>query len=316
MSEPATPQAAAEAADPGASERVAALRADLLAWYEACGRDLPWRRTRDPYAILVSELMLQQTQVERVARAWPAFLAAFPSVEALAAAPVGAVVTAWRGLGYNRRAVRLSEAARRLVDDHGGQVPADVEALERLPGVGAYTARAVAAFAFERPAAPVDTNVARVLARAVAGAPLSARRGQQLADALVPADRAAAWSHALMDLGSGHCTARSPRCPSCPLAARCVWYATGGQDPAVAGARRPRPQGRFEGSDRWYRGRLVDALRAGAMPWTAVEATLDGLDEDGRRRIVDGLAADGLVERGDWGLALAGGHDTEGGRDG
>ncbi len=293
-----------------------ALRADLLAWYEDSGRDLPWRRTRDPYAILVSELMLQQTQVDRVARAWPAFLAAFPTVEALAAAPVAEVVTAWRGLGYNRRAVRLSEAARRIVDEHGGRVPAEVAALERLPGVGAYTARAVAAFAFGRPAAPVDTNVARVLARAVAGAPLTARRGQELADGLVPADRAAAWNHALMDLGSRHCTARSPRCPTCPLAARCVWYATGGQDPATGGARRPRPQGRFEGSDRWYRGRLVDALRQGTMPWEAVEASLTGLDEDGRRRIVDGLAADGLVAAGDEGLALAGGEETEATRDG
>ncbi len=316
MSECATP-AVGPGRDASSEEaRTDALRADLLAWYGVSGRDLPWRRTGDPYAILVSEVMLQQTQVDRVARAWPAFLAAFPTVEALAEAPLAAVVTAWQGLGYNRRAVRLSEAARCIVAEHAGRVPDEVVLLERLPGVGAYTARAVAAFAFARPAAPVDTNVARVLARAVAGAPLSARSAQALADDLVPTARAAAWSHALMDLGSLRCTSRAPDCPACPLAARCVWYATGGEDPAAGGAHRSRSQGPFEGSDRWYRGRLVDGLRQGAMAWAAVEELLTGLDEAGRRRVVDGLAADGLVAVGGEGLTLAGHEETEATRDG
>lgn len=297
---------AAEAAALVDVPRVAAIVREVPRWYAAAGRAVPWRFSRDPYAILVAELMSQQTQVGRVATAWPAFLSSFPTVEALAAAPTAEVLTAWRGMGYNRRALRLQEAARRIVDEHDGVVPADVAALETLPGVGPYTARAVAAFAYDLPAAPVDTNIARVLARAVAGAPLTRPAVQAVADALLPAEDPAMWNHALMDLGATHCTARDPRCGDCPLLPNCAWRQTGGPDPIEGSALRPRPQGRFVDSDRYHRGRLVDALRAAPLGSSQVRECLGGLDEARRRRIVDGLRADGLVEdRGD-GLGLVG----------
>ena len=264
----------------------------ILDWYAERARPLGWRRTRDPYAILVSEIMLQQTQVARVEPAWRAFLERFPTVAALAAASLADVLTAWRGLGYNRRAAYLHRCAAALVERHGGVVPDDLAALRALPGVGDYTARAVLAFAFQRRVAPVDTNVARVLARLVAGRPLDRVEAQRLADASVPED-AATWSHALMDLGARVCTARSPRCPECPVADHCAWRARGGADPAAAGAHRPRPQGPFVGSDRRCRGRLVDALRAGPVARDDLATTIDSDEAD---RIAAALVAEGLAE--------------------
>lgn len=279
--------------------RARLLQRRLLEWYATAGRDLPWRRTWDPYAVLVSELMLQQTQVSRVQQAWPAFLVRFPTASQLARASTADVVAAWRGLGYNRRALSLQRAAQDVVSGHGGVVPADVAALERLPGVGPYTARAVATFAYDRPTAPVDTNVARVLSRAVLGAPLQGPAGQHLADTLVPARQPAAWSHALMDLGARHCTARAPGCERCPVATACAWRLGGRRrpDPAASATVRPRAQTRFEGSDRYHRGRLVDALREGPVPdhGLAAAAALPG-DPGRLERVVAGLVADGLVE--------------------
>src|SRR6266511_3448364 len=202
-----------------APELLGGLRSEVLAWFAAAGRDLPWRHTRDPYRILVAEMLAQQTQATRAAAAWPEFLEAFPTVEALAAASPAAVLRAWQGIGYNRRALALRAAAQAVVDRGGW--PSDVAGLTALPGVGPYTARAVACFAFGQQVAPVDTNVARVLARSLVGADpsgLGAAARQRLADAAMPSGRAWEWSSALMDLGATHCRPR-PRCQGCPQAA-------------------------------------------------------------------------------------------------
>jgi A/G-specific adenine glycosylase len=278
----------------------------LLDWYARTARALPWRATRDPYAILVSEIMLQQTQVSRVVPKYAAFLARFPTAAALAAAPVAEVLTLWQGLGYNRRALALQRAARAVVDEHGGVVPDDLGALLALPGLGPYTARAVLAFAHDRQVAPVDTNVARVLSRAAAGAPLGRAAVQRLADDLVPPGEGARWSHALMDLGATVCVARAPRCGACPLGDVCAWRAAGGEDPAATTAVRSRPQATFAGSDRYHRGRLLDALRAGpvARADLAAAAHLAGAPPARLAVVVDGLVADGLAERDSAGLRL------------
>ncbi len=188
-------------------------------------RDLPWRRTRDPWAVLVSEVMLQQTQVPRVIPIWEAFMAEFPTVAACAEASQADVVRAWAGLGYNRRAVNLHRAAV-LMD---GMVPRDLDALLRLPGIGPYTARAVLAFAWEEDVAVVDTNIARVLSRR-AGRRLTPREAQAMADALVPPGRAWEWNQRLMDLGALVCTARAPACERC-------WLREGAGGPVTRGRR-------------------------------------------------------------------------------
>ena len=268
----------------------------LLAWYAPQARALPWRQTRDPYRILVSEIMLQQTQVSRVEPLYRAFLERFPTPAALAQAPAADVLTAWRGLGYNRRALNLQRAAQSVVEHHGGQVPADLAALKALPGVGDYTARAVLAFAFGQDAAPVDTNVARVLARVVAGAPLSRAEAQRLAQEALPAGRAAEWGNALMDLGAQVCTARAPKCTDCPVAAACAWRARGGEDPAATGSLRPRSQTPFAGSDRFHRGRLVDALRHGPVPAGRLGEAAQLHDAPRLDMVVRSLVQDGLAE--------------------
>jgi A/G-specific adenine glycosylase len=203
-----------------------AFRRRLLGWYALHQRALPWRGTRDPYRILVSEFMLQQTQVSRVMGHYPRFLRAYPTLEDLAAAPADAVRESWQGLGYYARARNLHAAVRRVVDDHGGVFPADPDTLRRLPGIGRYTAGAVASIAFGADAAAVDTNIARVLARVfrVRGRRKSAARTNglwRLAERLVPPRRAGDWNQALMDLGATICTARRPRCDACPVAAVC-----------------------------------------------------------------------------------------------
>lgn len=294
------------------------LRRLLLAWYRDSARDLPWRRTRDPYRILVSEIMLQQTQVVRVIPAYQAFLRRFPTIQSLAAATAGEVLTAWRGLGYNRRALNLHLAARAVVDLHAGVVPASLPDLLALPGIGQYTARAVATFAYRQPVGPVDTNVGRVLARAVAGAPLTRAQAQSLAQELAEEavtqspgrDDVADWSQALMDLGARTCTARAPRCDACPIAATCAWLTAGGAgatpDPAATTATRPRSQKAFAGSDRYHRGRLVDALRRGPLPVDDLRSAC-GLDDTQRLvRITNALVDDGLVEWSEGSLRLPG----------
>jgi A/G-specific adenine glycosylase len=240
--------------------------------------------------------MLQQTQARRVVDRYVGFLERFPTVSACAQARLGAVLEAWSGLGYNRRARQLHTAARAMVQCHAGSVPSDFEALRALPGVGEYTARAVLVFAFEHPEAVVDVNVTRVLSRAVAGEPLSRRAAQGLADALVPPGRAWEWNQALMDLGAATCRGRAPACGRCPLARCCVWHQAGGKAPDPAP--RVTSQSRFEGSDRQGRGRLVAALRAGPVPPARLHAACGWPEDPERaRRVADGLVAEGLARR-------------------
>ena len=270
---------------------------DLVGWLALNGRDLPWRRSRDPWAILVAETMLQQTQVPRVPDRWIRFLARFPDPTRCAAAPVGDVIDEWSGLGYNRRAVSLHRSAQLVVERHEGHLPSSLSELLALPGVGAYTARAVRVFAFELDDAVVDTNVARILAR-VSGAPLGPAKVQALADGAVPSQQAWAWNQALLDLGAGWCTARAPRCQSCPAAPRCLW-SSGGRpepDPAVGSARVSGGQSRFTGSDRQGRGRLVAALRLGPVARSELPAVMGWPDDPGRaERVAAAVMADGLA---------------------
>lgn len=268
----------------------------LLAWGRANLRDLPWRRTRDPWAVLLAETMLQQTQVARVMERWGPLLARFPDPAATAAAAPAEVVRAWAGLGYNRRGLNLHRAAVTIVEAHGGAVPSGIADLEALPGVGPYTSRAVRAFAFELAAAPVDTNIGRVLARQ-AGAPLAPREAQQRADGLVAEHPTEVWlwNQSLMELGATICTKRAPACGVCPAAHRCAWRgATDRPDPAVGSAGVSTPQRPFAGSDRQLRGRLVDALRVGPLTVADVAGLL-AVGADRRDRVVAGLVADGLV---------------------
>jgi A/G-specific adenine glycosylase len=275
-----------------------ALVAALHRWGDEVRRDLPWRRTRDPWAVLVSELMLQQTQVSRVVDRFDDFLARFPAPAAMAAVPLADVLDAWAGLGYYRRARALHAAACSITATHAGRVPDDLAALVSLPGIGAYTARAVLAFAFERDHGVIDTNAARVLSRAFAGAPLTATVGQRLADSLVPPTRAWAHNQSMLDLGATVCTARAPRCDACPLATGCIWHTAGRPDPdparTTAGTSRPQP--RFEGSDRQLRGRVLTALRSGDVLRTEL-SEVTGIDDEQRRdAITAALVAEGLAE--------------------
>jgi A/G-specific adenine glycosylase len=253
----------------------------ILGWYAAVRRDLPWRRTRDPYRILVSEVMLQQTQVARVVPYYEAFVEWFPSESALAEAPAADVLRLWSGLGYNRRALALQAAARVVSRDGWAR---GVEGLVALPGVGPYTAAAVASFAFDAQVAAVDTNVRRVierLDRRVRPVAALARR----AAALLPAGRAADWNQAVMELGATVCTARAPACDACP-AASCRSRGRTLPEPA----RRAGGRERFEDSDRYVRGRIVAALAAG-------EGLPNGFARARLERALAGLARDGLVVR-------------------
>jgi A/G-specific adenine glycosylase len=283
------------------------LAEQLLAWGERTRRDLPWRRTRDPWAILVSELMLQQTQVARVEPRYADFLERFPEPASCAAAAPAEVVRLWAGLGYNRRAINLHRAATAVVERHGGQLPDSLAELLALPGIGPYTARAVLVFAFERDHGVVDTNAARFVARAVAGRRLGPREVQDHADELVPLGRGWEWNQAVLDLGATVCVKRSPRCDGCPVADRCAWARSGfaAPDPAEGSAGTSGRQARFEGSDRQGRGRLVQALRTGPVELDRLaDVTGWSDDPDRARRVADGLVGDGLAEYVDGQLAL------------
>jgi A/G-specific adenine glycosylase len=278
---------------------VAAL---VLDWYPASARDLPWRRAgTTPWGVLVSEFMLQQTPVARVEPVWTDWLERWPAPSTLAAASRADVLRAWGKLGYPRRALRLHEAAGVIAAVHGDVVPAEIDALEALPGVGSYTARAVAAFGYGRRCPVVDTNVRRLVARAVHGRGDAgpARTTADLADvdALLPPDDrpAAVISAGLMELGAVVCTARAPRCGTCPVRAVCAWHAAG--RPEYTGARRP-VQG-FAGTDRQVRGRLLDVLRGADGP--VERAALDAVwaDAGQRDRCLHSLLVDGLAEHHD-----------------
>jgi len=280
------------------------LQSMLLAWARGGLRDLPWRRTRDPWAILVAETMLQQTQVSRVVDRWTQFLDRFPDPSTCADAPAADTLREWAGLGYNRRALMLHRAATVIRDEHRGWVPEEIEALMTLPGVGTYTARAVVAFAFEGPAGPVDTNIGRVLAR-VGGMRLSPKEAQRFADSLVPAGESWWWNQGIMELGATVCTKRAPSCRSCPIHDCCAWQGSGA-DPADGSASVSRPQARFEGSDRQLRGQMIDLLRDAAQRESEIASLVAPDDAVRRAQIVDGLLADGLIERAGDVIRLAG----------
>ena len=271
----------------------------VLEWYDANARVLPWREPdAGPWAVMVSEFMLQQTPVSRVLPAYQVWLERWPKPVDLAVEAPGEAVRAWDRLGYPRRALRLHAAAQAIVERHGGEVPDDHAALLALPGVGTYTAAAIASFAFGRRHAVVDTNVRRVLARALTGvaqpsiSPTAA--DQRLAATALPADEptAARWAVASMELGALVCTARTPKCGECPIRGRCAWVLAG--SPPYDGP--PRKGQTYEGTDRQVRGRLLAVLRSAesAVPKTALDACWH--DEAQRERALDGLVADGRVE--------------------
>jgi A/G-specific adenine glycosylase len=274
---------------------------ELLDWYSHAARHLPWRdRAATPWAVLVSEIMLQQTPVVRVLPAYEQWIARWPTPAALAAATPGDAVRAWDRLGYPRRALRLHAAATTIVARHGGEVPADYAQLLALPGIGDYTAAAVAAFAFRQRHVVLDTNVRRVLARALSGmsgpaertsAPTVAER--RVADQLLPDDgeRAATFSVALMELGALICRARTPQCRGCPMADRCRWRLAG--FPADGPPRRSQ---RYVGTDRQARGVVLAMLRARTGPVRRTELLTAWADGAQLARAIDGLVADGLLE--------------------
>lgn len=272
----------------------------ILAWYAANARDLPWRAPGvGGWAVLVSEVMLQQTPVSRVIPAYEDWLRRWPTAAALAADTPGDAVLAWGRLGYPRRALRLHEAAVAIRDRHRGEVPADYESLRALPGIGDYTAAAVASFAYGRRHVVLDTNVRRVLTRLVSGRELPgtsiSAAERAIATELLPADAAIAarWAVASMELGALICTARAPRCHSCPVTAACAWHAAG--RPADNGP--PRRAQAYAGTDRQVRGRLLAAVRE-AAPAPVEPESLDACWDDAiqRARALDGLVADGLLD--------------------
>jgi A/G-specific adenine glycosylase len=282
---------------------------ELLDWYDRSRRDLPWRDPDvTPWQILVSEFMLQQTPVSRVEPIWRDWVARWPTASSTAAASPADVVRAWGKLGYPRRAKRLHECAIVIARDHADQVPDDVEVLLTLPGVGSYTARAVACFAYQQSVPVVDTNVRRVVARVVHGRAdagwASAVRDHADVSALLPKDATAhIFSAALMELGATVCTARTPKCGLCPLSL-CQWRQAG-FPPSEGPAR--RPQG-YAGTDRQVRGRLLDVLRGNDLPVTRDQLDIVWLrDTVQRDRALQSLLADGLVAKtSDGRFALAG----------
>jgi len=288
---------------------------ELVRWYGEAKRDLPWRAPGvTAWQILVSEFMLQQTPVARVAPVWIDWVRRWPTPSATAEAGAAAVLRAWGKLGYPRRAKRLHECATVVATEHGDVVPDDVETLLGLPGVGAYTARAIACFAYDKPVPVVDTNVRRVVARAVHGRadaanPSPVRDNADVA-ALLPDDEAAQmFSAALMELGATICTARAPRCGICPLS-RCAWREAG----CPAGDGPARPVQRYAGTDRQVRGRLLDVLRASTEPVHRAQLDVVWLYDTAQRdRALDSLLVDGLVEQtADGRFALAGEGDDAG----
>ncbi|HEY9304714.1 MAG TPA: A/G-specific adenine glycosylase [Mycobacterium sp.] len=284
---------------PQPAMKLSPTSSELLDWYDRARRDLPWRDPDvTPWQILVSEFMLQQTPVSRVLPIWRDWVVRWPTASATAAASAADVVRAWGKLGYPRRAKRLHECATVIARDYGDEVPDDVEILLTLPGVGSYTARAVACFAYQQPVPVIDTNVRRVVARVVHGradaAGASTVRDHADVSALLPNDGSAhRFSAALMELGATVCTARAPRCGLCPLSG-CRWRQAG-YPPGQGPARRPQA---YAGTDRQVRGRLLDVLRDNEFPVTRAELDVAWLtDTEQRERALNSLLADGLVKQ-------------------
>jgi A/G-specific adenine glycosylase len=302
---------------------VARLQAAALAWFDRKARAFDFRGVSDPYAVLVSEVILQQTQATRGEPAWRAFMDRFPTVDVLAAAPPADVLRQWSGLGYNRRALNLQRAARAIVEWHGGRVPDDLASLEALPGIGPYTARAVAAIAFGRPVGPVDTNVRRVLGRVVAGhgsahdagLAMAPRDLQATADAIVPVHRPADWTAALMDIGATLCKPSQPDCAACPLVGECRYAARLAESAVPGAAQRSAPTGaiadgaapahrraaepaaRYETTNRWLRGRIMARLSgADGDAWLTIAAPIGAHGPDAVASALAELRTEGLAE--------------------
>lgn len=281
------------------------LQQALLGWYRKEGRAFPWRRTLNPYRILVSEVMLQQTQTSRVLVKYPEFIRRFPDVKALARARRSSVIRAWRGMGYNNRAVRLHDLARTLAIGHGGVVPDDHDTLLSLPGIGRYTANAILSFAFHRRVPVVETNVRRVLSRILFRTRLNADVADptliwDAAAALLPVRRSSEWNQALMDLGATVCTARNPRCNHCPVSSVCASSGKISTSPVAAAKHEPS----FNGiPNRIYRGRIVELLRDSrkrrGIPVSRLGPTLDkrygSVHLPWLRSLLASLERDGLV---------------------
>jgi A/G-specific adenine glycosylase len=271
-----------------------------LAWYDSHRRRLVIRESSDGYAIWIGEVMSQQTQIGRVGEALPAFLARFPDVPSLAGATTADVVRAWGGLGYPRRGVALRDAARLMVERHAGRVPRTVAELEALPGIGPYTARAIAATAFGVPVTALDVNARRVMGRVLDGEPLPgvpSREQQVRADSLAPSDRAADWNHALMDLGAAVCRPR-PACPACPVRRWCAYAATPRSPDDGRTPRRARAP--FSGTNRYVRGRVMAVLRdAPAGAWIRLDPEMLAIAPERLIRAAAELLSDGLIERRD-----------------
>ena len=293
---------------PAAADAEAEIVDPVLEWYRDSARDLPWREPdATAWGILVSEVMLQQTPVVRVLPRWHEWMERWPAPVDLADAPTAEVLRVWDRLGYPRRALRLQDCAREIVRSHGGAVPRGEQALRALPGIGEYTAAAITAFAHHDRAVVVDTNIRRVLARAVRGRALPDRSysaaERALATRILPAgtERSVGWNQAVMELGALVCTARSPRCAQCPLQdAGCAWVAAGRPAPEEDTRRRQA----FEGTDRQLRGRIMALLREHGEAGAAALAALDASDPERVARCIGSLVADGLAAPADDGLRL------------
>lgn len=290
------PDAGPERQSDARSQHVLMNRA-LLGWSAMLGRDLAVRTRSDPWSTLVAELMSHQTQIARVGPVWEAFVRRWPTPEALSAAATDDVLRAWAGLGYNRRALALRAAARRIVADHGGAVPSDVSALERLPGVGPYTARAVAAGSFGTPVAPLDVNVRRLAARLL-GRCQHDRELQRAADDLVASEDPRRWMNAIMDVAATICTRREPQCQECPLAPWCASAGTVASMAATQTARKREASGQlFAQTRRWLRGRLIGRLReAGVGIWLTFDEPLGHHSREDVQSALIALARDGFLE--------------------
>src|SRR5215471_8012654 len=314
-----------------APDLLASVHHHLLKWYAAQRRALPWRSTHDPYAILVSEIMLQQTQVERVLPKYQQFLAAFPTLADLAAASTAAVISAWVPLGYNMRAVRLQSIARQVIAEYDGRIPDTINDLLRLKGIGRYTAGAIACFAYHKQVATVDTNIRRVLHRIFLGLeyPKPKIKDAEMltfAEQVLPAGEAYNWNQALMDLGATICTSNNPQCSQCPLQTTCMAYIEMSQQSLfpsgivirqlrkVAEKKVPYQTQPFTSTNRYFRGRIVDLLcvvPAGQRITLAalgqqIKPTFCDDDLPWLQKIVTGLAKDGLLDFAEDGVRLPG----------
>ncbi len=282
------------------------LQRRVLSWFDAHARPFPWRDRREPYATLVAEVMLQQTHTGRVGPSYESFLKEFPDPHALAHAPAMDVIRAWKGLGYNRRAVNLQRAAQVIEAEYGGVMPDEPGTLRTLPGIGEYSASAIACFAFDAQVPVIDVNVERVLARAGEGVEpeqADAPKLRVLAKRWLPDGEAYRWNQALMDVGAMLCRTERPLCAQCPLKAVCRYHKAGKHK--VATPRPPKGE-RFEGSRRQKRGGIIDALRAGAAKGVTLSALAKVIHPDGRDRdlywlleLLEGLERDGLIELSD-----------------